>query len=107
MKNPANRGSGSGADEDEQQELFARNFTATFPNPDTKDADVLRIAATGAWIRQRDYLGLTWRLAAHIERLRSVYGWPFEARPVSGHPREVEYRLQPRAIAELGGVIHA
>ena len=107
MKTPAeNRGDGGGREDGEQIELFQREFSASYPNPNTKDADALRDLLVGKHLRQRDWLSKSWRLAACVDRLKDL-GWPIVSTPVYGaQPRrgkpEAEYCLAAWALRELG-----
>lgn len=59
----------------EQCELFERDFTATYPSPNTQVAIALTSLLRGEHLRQADWLHVGWRLAAAIRELRDL-GWP-------------------------------
>jgi hypothetical protein len=60
-------------------------FAAKWPKPCTLADDVLRRLLTGERLTQPSYGFVTWRLAAHIQKLEG-FGWYIEATDVPSPP---------------------
>ncbi|WP_338416383.1 hypothetical protein [uncultured Sphaerotilus sp.] len=79
-------GKGAAILAEEQADLFgaAPEAPRTLPAPGTQARRVLALLATGETPDHADWYALSgsWRLAAHVDDLRKLHGWPVQTRDV-------------------------
>ena len=105
MKTPGrDRQAEPGAEKGEQVELFERNLTASYPNPNSQAGCTLRDLLAGKHLRQSERLTRGWRLAAEVKELKYL-GWPVLSLPVhvEGRNRPIaQYSLPAWVLREVG-----
>lgn len=96
----------------EQGQLFdGPALCPTWPNPGTLDCIALEMLLSGQKMTHPDFQSVThsWRLAACIERLIKVHGWPIDKEDIPAPTprrrwREIRrYHMRPTAIALVKG----